>query len=422
MKGLRLMTVVFVLMTVASSVVVAQYRVTTINLGFRPGYLLHNPTTENTYVGADVDPLAAVLKGDTIRATIELPKDISQLYTVDSMTWVSTYRGTSSRICKIDPFGDSLLAKVRVGEGALKVVKAGHKMYVACWDECEVWVIDLNGDTVVAVIEMDGYPLALCYLPEVNRVSVGVTGYPADRVEMIDIEKDSVVAVSQGLDGTASQILWNGSRLYVAGYENIFVFDANGQTMAVINLINSSPNQMEFLESRNELIIPSGEIIDCQTNARCGFLPRQGIDLAIDQLRNVIYLLRQGHNDINGWVYVIDGQSRDLLDSIEVGHSAQRIAINGRGKIWVINWYDETVSCITDTGSAIAEHLEPDLEQPFRLTIIRRIGSSLVCNKSSRLIDISGRTVQNLVSGANVLAVKPGIYFLDNGQRVLVLR
>jgi YVTN family beta-propeller protein len=130
---------------------------------------------------------------------------------------------------------------------------------------------------------------------------------------------------------------------------------------------------------------------------------------------NEVYCANQG----SGNVTVTDGATNVVLTTIVVGDGPVALALNPvQNRVYVANYTSSSISVLRDSASGVKETPSAEvraakcLPTVFRGVLFLPEASSHEPQATSCLLDISGRKVMELRSGANdVRSLAPGVYF-----------
>ncbi len=379
----------------------------------------------------------------------------------------------SRAVVVVDAATNALLARVPTGLGARNLCynPTGDKVY--CVNEVSeaLTVIDAVADTVVATIEDAATCDPLCYNSHDNKVycagpglntyvidgasdsivtSIPVVGdllysprhnkvycaaYPYDSVAVIDGSTDSIVATID-LDGVGMMCCDSVTgNLYCSRSSDscVGVIDGEGDTLLTSIVVGGSTGWLCY-DSRDNRVYctfsrfsggDSLAAIDCATHeivARLR-LPHGPVGmryLCYGPENNRVYYTNQ--SDV---VTVIDAASSTIVAGVNVGmHPGAMVWTPLQGRLYVAN-RGSYISVIRDSGGGIEETMDDERgTMNAAPTVIRgvlnlEVGSRQQSADRAELLDVSGRMVMDLKSGANdVRALAPGIYFVRQASGV----
>jgi YVTN family beta-propeller protein len=248
-----------------------------------------------------------------------------------------------------------------------------------------VTVIDGATDRVIGAVTAGKYPGALCYNLTDNKVYCA--NWYSDCVTVIDGASDSVVA-TVAVGDFPSALCHNqaSNKIYCANEWGSTVTVIDGASDSVIATVAAGDDPWAFCYN------PTNNEVYCANIS--------------------------GRN-----VTVIDGASNEVVVTIGVGSEPTAFAWNPRqNRVYVANYRGSSISVLRDSGGVgIEESFKPraSSSKPAptlvrgMLFLAERPSSSA---STSWLLDISGREVMELRSGANdVRALAPGVYFIREG-------
>ncbi|UCG43293.1 MAG: YncE family protein [candidate division WOR-3 bacterium] len=208
----------------------------------------------------------------------------------------------------IDPRSLQILYRVPVGEGKITYCFNGRqrKAYIAARRSDNVTVVDMDSDTVFAVLAMPRAPTALCCDTLLDRVWVACEG---NQVRVIDCSGDSVVARIGSVGGPRSLVFAPaGRKVYCANNYNeaVAVIDAVGDSVLSVIRVGDGPMALEYSETNGRVY--------CATNA-------------------------------SDMLYTIDAAADTVIDSLGVGWTANELCMSIR---------TNRVFCLAHDGSSLA--------------------------------------------------------------------
>ncbi|MCP4109357.1 MAG: DUF4082 domain-containing protein [Desulfobacteraceae bacterium] len=134
------------------------------------------------------------------------------------------------------------------------------------------------------------------------------------------------------------------------------------------------------------------------------------IDLALG-LDNKFYALRNRYGDLD----VIDPETMELVDSLDLGHSSgiRGVAVNGNGDIFAASWdgniyhYDSTAQLVNSFSTGMGNLYDIDINESGSLIIGSRLGKIAITDEEFsfiNVIDVQG------ASGGTFVAYAPTTY------------
>ncbi len=192
----------------------------------------------------------------------------------------------------IDGEGDSVLATIGIESSSLGVGvnSETNRIYAANYYDNSVSVIDGSLNSMITTIGVEYNPWAVGVNPTTNKIYVTNSG--RDNVSVIDGSTNSVIAtVWVGYYPTEIDVNPLTNRIYVAntGDDSISVIDGAGDTVIATIAVGSAPT-----------------------------------GVGVDPGTNRIYVVNHGQHD----VFVIDGTTNSVLDTLEVCSWPEHVAIN----------------------------------------------------------------------------------------------
>jgi YVTN family beta-propeller protein len=400
-----------------------------------PGPLCYNTTDNRLYCLDCRTGLLFVIDGDSSRLlkTLMIPGSV---HGRDTLVWNSVSDKVYftnwyyNRVSILDCAGDSLIGAVETGVSPRALCCSdGGKVYVVN-EGGGVAVIDGSGDSLLAIVPINNHPGSLCYDRTDNKVYVGWAAGYVDTVSVIDADGDSVVARIPVSWSSSSTVCWNQNhdKVYVGGSdpESVPVIDCTSDTVLrnlpltanfVLTCSDSVCDKVYIGWSGGSLyvILPSTDTVYPSLNVG-------GVTALIDNGKpgpaNRLYCTDFGA----GMVTVVNTYKTDtILCRITVGDLPYALAWNPlHSRVYVSNSGSSSISVIRDTiGVGVEESWPQASSHKPQVTLVRGVLNlewDCPCTGTvpkAELLDISGRKVLDLKSGANdVRALAPGVYFV----------
>ncbi len=318
------------------------------------------------------------------------------------------YVSGETLISVIDCAADSLLKTIRPAQrcwpgGFVFWDSIGNKVYVGSgdWSHSDwVMVVDCEIDSVIKIIRSRvGWPVVAGYSPLSRKLYVGGDG--AYGVAVIDCEYDTVIKRFSNMysdpfylpvyASQVNKVYWASRGNYV---DTIFVIDCD--TDSIVRIIDK----------------PLGNCIgmDCG-GAYAEWSNRVYFPICTDSL--ILAAFDPNTDSLIGYARISpheDYYAKDIITN-PIDH-----------KIYVSVYWDSAIYVFRDSLQGIAEvQIGSQVSQPMAPTFIRDFlllsESEMGDNRGAVLMDVTGRKVLALTSGANdVRSLAPGVYFV-RGQR-----
>jgi YVTN family beta-propeller protein len=409
-------------------------------LGFEPVAVCWSAPSNKIYCAGRSEAVVAVISASNVlMGLIPVGRDPVALAYDRPLGLVCCANNRDSTVSIITCHGDSVIATVNVGlmPERLCVDTVLHKAW--CSSESAVAVIDLQAESLVAVIRVP-VPVIAALLADPARARVYcATAYDA-HVVVLDAAGDTIIA-SVPVGGTAQDLSLNpgANQVYCATQYNDAVAVIDGASLRVVSIIpvGQDPMALYYNERHNKLYCANGywdndktvTAIDCGTRtpvATIGLTVSPSA-LAYDSVADRLYCLSR----YSDYVAVVDCQRDAMVTLVRVG-SRPVAAVHAPPfrRMYVANEDGFSLSVIRDTVHSGVESPDdlPPVAKPAP-TVIRGLlmldglgtrselpGRNSAMSRAA-LLDISGRKVLDLHSGANdVRALAPGVYFVREAQ------
>jgi YVTN family beta-propeller protein len=291
------------------------------------------------------------------------------------------------RVTVIDAATDSTLTSIAVGDvpRALCYNPQDNKVYCANSVSNNVTVIDGVTDSVLATVPTGLCPISLCYNSQNNKVytadSVGHT------VTVIDGATDSVLATVTPVSGA---------------YPGFLCYNPQDNKVCCVTAYSGGwPPGLTTIDGASDSVI----------NTRAAFYIS---GLGYDSLYDKVYYAEEGSDT----VVILDGSSNFRDTAVAVGDGPGTLLCGlPQGRAYVANRGSSNMSVVRDTTPSGVEARNIDVRRLGAASVVRGVlflpGASSHKPQAASLLDISGRKVMDLQSGANdVRALAPGVYFV----------
>ncbi|HTW91081.1 MAG TPA: YncE family protein [bacterium] len=394
---------------------------------FAPRNLCYNPANDRLYclgrglavIACDSNQVVGILPvGGTADSMIRNPVNNRLYFSSPAENTVSI----------LDCASDTIMATVEAGQSPdAMCCSADGKVYVTIGGG--VAVIDPDGDSVRKVVPTPYDPKTLCYDRTDNRVYAGLDS--GRLVSVIDVVRDSVlknVPVSVSCD----KVCWNQNhdKVYVSGSSDtsVVVIDCAGdtvrsslsvQTFAPLTTYSDSASDRVFVSDGDLLyaINPAADTL----NGGVGVGHVAGIvDNGQSGGANRLYCAETGNREL----CVTNGTGDAIIRRVPMGVNSTVLAWNpAHWWVYALDPYSPSIVVVSDTMLGI-EETEPRVQShKLEATIVRgvlvldAVYSRQKTGYSAELLNITGRKVMDLSTGANVVrALAPGVYFVREAQ------
>lgn len=197
-----------------------------------------------------------------------------------------------------------------------------------------VWVVDLDAAEVIETIEVGTDPQQIALDSELG---VAIVGNRTDgTVSVLDIHTlrvDHVVPVGDGPEGVAIDSAHGVA--YVANQDDgtVTVVDTATWTVADTVEVGGGPGGVALDERTGAVFVTSEgvvSVIDPVTRQVSTWVPMpEPYAVTVDSSRGLVYVA-----DDSGLVAVIDAQTGDVQDRVDIGISVHSLAVDGTGQVW----------------------------------------------------------------------------------------
>jgi len=419
------------------SAVSAQWLETTLAVGDYPDALCYNSLNNKVYCACNghTNDVVYVIDGATNAVLAEIPvsgfEGCGLCYNPAANKVYCSYwnEGYVTVICGA---GDTVITDIAMQacRGYMACDPAGNRVYFL-GDTGTVTVVDGAGDSILRVLHPggDAPAVSIGYSPDHRKVFCGFDwAATTDTVFVIDCTVDSIITAVPVADWPSGQSYnpTNGRMYCRSDYDYIVtaIDCATNQAVAWIDLgygqssvCCAPPENKVFCTTYNGRFL----VIDAGTNR------------VVDSLETGEFFYESFYNHINNKVYcasdstvvVMDGATNQVLKNIRVGSYPRAFCHNPvQNRVYTANRNDSTVSVIRDSGGGVQETMNDERgTMNTGATIIRGVlllpQRASPSSSTSRLLDISGRSVMTLRSGPNdVSRLSPGVYFVtERGSR-----
>ncbi len=274
--------------------------------------------------------------------------------------WVPN--GGDNTVSVVDGVNGVVTASIPVGELPCAITRSPSSglLFVANVNTHDTTVIDGATHAVVATVPVGQYPCAAAFLD--GRAFIG--NYGSDTISVIDEVTLAVVAtipVGNGPFGMAANPVMQ--RVYVAnGYENTLsvIAGATLDTIAIIP-VGRDPDAVGVNPLTGRVYVAnylSGNVtvVDGATNTVVATVPvgREPAAVTVNPATSHVFVANYASNTIS----VIDGASNAVIATIPVGVTPDGLAVDGAGRVYVVNSNSNSVSIIQDGPAAFVLHAE----------------------------------------------------------------
>jgi YVTN family beta-propeller protein len=396
-----------------------------------PDRLLYNPTSDRLYCSDNEMGVVFVIDGNTSAIRTGLPFGWGSIH---DMVWnpfrnkVYVSSSRDSKVYVVDGVTDRFVAQVPVASGsqpmALCYNSANDKVYAASSDNPTVSVIDCAKDTVLATLALPGDGGNLVYNSVLNKVYC--TG---SALAVIDGTADTLSGLVD-LPEYADQLCFMPphNKLYVAadGYPYIYVVDCAGDSLIRTLETPASPAYVYYdvgndrayasLSASGLLQVYDARLDSLLAGVGVGPYMTPALDNGRMGDANRVYCAA-GIGDV---VMVVSGTTNMPMRGITVGAYPIALAWNpAHSWMYVANHNGSSISVLRDTLLVGMEEGQPQASsRKPEATVVRGVlnlgvGSRQQAGYRAELLDVSGRKVLSLKTGANdVTGLSPGVYFV----------
>ncbi len=386
--------------------------------------IVYNPVSNKAYVALTTDQLA-VIDGATnqVLNTISVPEPVA-LALNTNLNKVYCTSGERDRLTVIDGVADTVVKVVSTPGWPHRMAYSAalNKLYVACTDVGVVRVLDGTRDSLVGAVGVGpSGPEYLLWHPHSNRLFCSL--HFEALVVVVDCLRDEVVHTRRGQGPYAS--CWNrvNDFVYLLTEDTILAFAPAGDSVVAKIPANISYYGYGacFVPCQNE-VFASGMrlyVVDCNLHVVTDSLSGGGSQLLFDSIAGKVYALPWG-----GGTRVIDARSKVVVARFGMPYPKAMAWCWPQRRVYVADWYGRVYS-IRDTSAAVAEPGEPAPERTRPAASARGSRVFVWGGGRATLLDISGRGLARLESGANdVRHVAPGVYFVrvdDDGRTAKIV-
>jgi len=311
------------------------------------------------------------------------------------------------------PYPDTVIATVAVGTSprALCWDSTDNRVFVSCYFDSALAVIDGASNSVIASIGVGGFSSSLIWNPRDNKV------YAAS-------ETDNTVTIIDGATLTALDTVsagakpvamcWNrtNNKIYVADYNDSSVTIIDGSTNQVVGTaaVGGSPKALAWNPVNNTVYVANFgtatvSAIDGLSN---GVTPialgyYYPCAVVVDTADNEIYVAHQNDERVS----VIDGASNTVLTSTPVDQQPWALVWNGSlNRVYCANSQAASVTVINPANHGVITDVSV-AQQPRALWWARQVGKLYVaCYGGNGVAVVDGTT--NTVLRTIAVGAGPG--------------
>lgn len=276
---------------------------------------------------------------------------------------VYTTNSASNNVSVIDAATNLVIASVPVGVDprGLAVNANTNKIYVANRHDDTVSVIDGATNTVTATISVGTNPTGVGINPITNRIYVA--NQNSNDVSVIDGATNLEVArVPVETFPTGVGVNPTTNRIYVSNYVSGTVSVIDGATNATNTVrlepdalalgvgVNPNTNRIYVASDRSE--IDGVFVIDgiTQNVVNTIDVERTPVEIAVNNVTNTVYVTNQDQ------MIVIDGATDTVTTTVTMGIFLQGVAVNTvRNRVYVTNMSSNTVNVVDGVTNAVTD-------------------------------------------------------------------
>jgi len=415
-------TVIFVLTTGVLTPVFGQYLEGVIDVEAYQAQVLANPLSNKIYTSNHIANKVTIIDGATRQ--IITTKSVSGepwffcLNTVSNKVYCLPV--SSSRLAIIDGVTDSVkrLTIPHGGPSAFAYNSTLNRLYVGCNDEGTVVVVDGAGDTVSYELTLaPSHVVTVFWNPASNYLFCGTF---EDTMYVIDCQTNQVTArwnVPLFDEWCYSPVT---GRAYTGYANTVWAFSPRGDSL--LAAIPQGSSYLCAVPFPDKVYIERGArtyVLDGSTNVIVDTIQYAGGGVICDTSKGKVYVL--------GGVWVLDARADTLLTTIPLpAFNQQGVCRNPLdGRVYVTDQQGDSVYVLRDTMPGIEESRKPQaVSHKPMATVVRGVlwlpSASSHKPQATSLLDISGRKVLDLKTGANdVSRLAPGVYFVRAVSREL---
>ena len=380
-----------------------------------------NPLSNKIYTSNYIANTVTIIDGATrqIIATRSVPGEPIFLCLNTVSNRVHCWGWGSSRLAIINGVTDSLkrLTIPHGGPSAFAYNATSNRLYVGC-DNGYVVVVDGAADTVLYEVNLGtSWPIInMLWNPATNYLFCAVG---QDSMFVVDCQTDEVRARWNVQPYGAWCYSPVTGRVYTASANTFWALSPHGDS-----ILATIPRGSEWLCAVpfvDKIYISSGwvYVLDGSTNVIVDTIPTGGGAMVCDTSKGKVYAARG---------LVFDARADTLLTTIPLpAFSPYGICQNPLdGRVYVTDQHGDSVYVLRDTMPGIEESHEPQAASSKSMaTVVRGVlvlqgDRTQNTGHRAELLDISGRKVKELRPGANnVSGLAPGVYFVRAVSREL---
>ena len=268
----------------------------------------------------------------------------------------------SQDVSVIDVGSNTVAQTIAVGHGPYGVAAnlEGTRVYVACYAEKKVYIIDTSTHEVIAEIPMGSGDIPTGVAVNQPGTRLYVTNQGSNTVSVIDTSDHSIIAtVPVGNSPYGVAVNPSGTRVYVANLDTSFVsvIDTNSNTVIATVTVGTGPFGLAVNRSGKKVYAANKysdnvSVIDTETNTvmttiQVGKAPH---GVALNPTGTRAYVANRDDNSVS----VIDTKTDTVMATIPVGNTLHGIATNPEGnRVYVASFGSDTVSVIDATTNEV---------------------------------------------------------------------
>jgi YVTN family beta-propeller protein len=400
--------------------VFGQYLEGVIDVGAYQYDVLCNPISNKIYTGNHYANTVTIIDGATrqIIATPSVPSfpHYLCLNTVSNRVYCLCQ---SNQLAIVNGVTNSarLLTIPHGGPSAIAYNAMSNRLYVGCGNEGTVVVVDGAADTILSELHLGSSPVSnMLWNPASNHL---FCGNDYDSVFVLDCRTAEVSARW----GIASAV-WCFSpvtgRVYAGNSSYVSVLSPRGDS--ILATIDQGMSNLCAVPFPDKIYVCDHRVyvLDGSTNVLVDTIHVWGGAMVCEMVRGKVYVVQMGHLQ----VVVLDGRADTLLTTIPLpaGGPGGICRNPTDGRVYVADCWGDSVYVLRDTMPGIEETPSAKLRTPNAATIVRGVlwqgDRGQKTGDRAELLDVSGRKVLDLRSGANdVSDLAPGVYFVRAGSR-----
>jgi hypothetical protein len=411
---MRQLLFILTLTTGVLTPVFGQYLEEVIDIGSAQSSVLCNPLSNKIYT--NIGNAVTIIDGATrhIITTVPLSNEVRYLCLNSVSNKVYCLPGGGSRLAIIDGVTDSLrrLTIPHGGPSAFAYNATSNRLYVGCGNEGTVVVVDGAADTILSELHLESrWVTTMFWNPATNHLFCSTF---QDTMYVIDCQTNQTRArwfVDPFDEWCYSPVT---GRVYTGNSNTVWAFSPRGDSL--LAAISQGSVYLCAVPFPDKVYIAAGwvYVLDGSTNVIADTIRYGGGAMVCDTSKGKVYAL--------GGVWVLDARADTLLTTIPLpARLPSEICRNPLdGRVYVTDYMGDSVYVLRDTMPGIEETPSAEVRTPNRgATVVRgvlllgAVGGTQNTGHRAELLDISGRKVMELRPGANdVSDLAPGVYFV----------